>query len=346
MDLWLKTSSNVITEKSADSDFQIDENIKGLLSTTKVSLIEPQNEIQEASDSIIVPLPVVMQDSALNLTGNEAKVYFDLETGGLSHGADILQIAAVCGGQAFDKYVTPMGRIQRQSSRITGITCRQGIVRVNGRRVFSIPIASALCQFTDWLRRVKPCILIAHNSRFDSQHLLHHLCCQNMESKFVDCVSGFVDSITIFKAYYPKMTDYKQTTLVMTILGKKYAAHNALADVRALKQLMEASNVTQNSLIQHGYSTSSALHSMNVKQDSIENNISLQPLIDENFLSAGMASKIAQSGLHLCHLQLLYDQGSVDGVHAAFSAITQNGQVRVSKCRKISEKLSLYFQQK
>jgi len=293
---------------------------------------------------ISIPPPVVSPTPCLDLIGNEAKVYFDLETGGLSRDVDILQISAICGGQMFDKYVTPLGKIQRQASIVTGIWCRRGVMCVNGRRVSSVPVAIALGQFTNWLRRIRPCILIAHNSKFDSQHLLHHLCDQNLEKQFAECVAGFVDSIPIFKSYYPKMPDYKQTTLVTAVLNKKYAAHNALADVRALKCLMESIQVTRKDLIQHGYSMTWAIRETKLRQNRDENSKSLQPLVEQHFLSAAMANKIAQSGLHLRHLETLHNSGSVDELHAVFSAHTDNGGVRVSKCRRISEKLCLYFQ--
>ncbi len=41
------------------------------------------------------------------VSSNAEFIFFDLETTGLSHTCDILQVSAVCGTKTFDKYVIP-----------------------------------------------------------------------------------------------------------------------------------------------------------------------------------------------------------------------------------------------
>ena len=71
--------------------------------------------------------------------------------------------------------------------------------------------------------------------------------------RFSNVVLGFIDSIPIFQKKYPgrkKRTNYSQGSLLKDFVGPEAAenAHNALADVSALKQLIEKTNITENEL--------------------------------------------------------------------------------------------------
>jgi hypothetical protein len=140
------------------------------------------------------------------------------------------------------------------------------------------------------------------------------------------------------------MPNYKQETLVAQILQRSYNAHNAVADVQMLKQLMETVPITKDQLIKHGYSVRWALQSIAVKDLNDVNVTSLQPLVAEKYLSAYMAMKIGQHGLCLDDLKLLHDRGGSEAVYMSLSSENGSGVPRISKCRRIATKLCQYFE--
>lgn len=69
---------------------------------------------------------------------------------------------------------------------------------------------------------------------------------------------------------------------------------------------------------------------------------SLQCLVDKNVLSAGMAKKVAGSGLDFECLRLAHSR-SADGIHALFTEQCGNSSVRVTKCKKIIDSVTNFF---
>ena len=53
-------------------------------------------------------------------------------------------------------------------------------------------------------------------------------------------VTGFMDSLILFKEMYPRRKCYKQTFLVIEFSGHSYNAHNAIDDVTSLQNLIDA----------------------------------------------------------------------------------------------------------
>ena len=132
---------------------------------------------------------------------NEHKIIFYLETGGLGTDTDITQISAVSfeNEDSFDQYITPTKPISAGASAATGLQNHGGVLMKEGQPVPTLLIKQALLLFIDWLSDRGPCILIAHNSKFDSKHLIHHIINSKLVSSFQNCVHGFVDSLPYFK---------------------------------------------------------------------------------------------------------------------------------------------------
>ena len=53
-------------------------------------------------------------------------------------------------------------------------------------------------------------------------------------------VTGFVDTLPLFKLAYPGRTSYRQESLVQDLIMTQYNAQNASADLAALHQLYDA----------------------------------------------------------------------------------------------------------
>ena len=81
--------------------------------------------------------------------------------------------------------------------------------------------------------------MCANNGNSDARMLVS--ACQRTENTSVlASVTGFVDTLPLFKLAYPGRKCYRQESLVQDLLMTQYDAHNASADVAALHQLYDA----------------------------------------------------------------------------------------------------------
>lgn len=83
----------------------------------------------------------------------------------------------------------------------------------------------------------RPSVLIAHSAHAaDSANFTH-----NLLSNYVDCrrhlaspehnrVVGYIDTLPLFRRFFPGLTSYRQQDLVRYFFGGRYNAHNALDD--------------------------------------------------------------------------------------------------------------------
>ena len=76
--------------------------------------------------------------------------------------------------------------------------------------------------------------------------LMCELCCLlpnwPMPRSLGQLVCGFVDSLDVLKENLPGRTSYAQENICKDVVGKSYAAHEALADVKALGEILRYIN--------------------------------------------------------------------------------------------------------
>ncbi|XP_052101228.1 uncharacterized protein LOC127735165 [Mytilus californianus] len=245
---------------------------------------EPMPDIQE------IPSPLTINES-------DNFVFFDLETTGLSRNSDITQIAAACGSNTFQRYVIPRTEITQEASTITGITFLHSSNKmyVNGTIVETCSAEQSLLDFIDFLKLNDRPILVGHNiANFDMLVLENRLKEFHLFSTFSACAKGFIDTLKVSKRVIPKheVENYKQQTLVNEILQSTYSAHNAKEDVLSLKKLFEVK--LQEKCINED------VYNLNYNHAKI----SFKPLIDMKIINTLICSKLARSGVHLCHLKI------------------------------------------
>jgi DNA polymerase III epsilon subunit-like protein len=93
---------------------------------------------------------------------------------------------------------------------------------------------------------------VAHNASFDLRFLVHNLKIQKLLKKARGCVVGFIDTLKVFRRKFSEakkaktLKNFKLVTLCKFLLGDDYQfkAHNAQADVEALRALYQAATVT------------------------------------------------------------------------------------------------------
>lgn len=259
-----------------------------------------------------------------------------METTSLASDTEITQIAAVCGRDELNQYILPLKGISHQASTVTGLTCHGEVLLHNGKPVQTLSIDQALQTFFAWLSDLGISVLIAHNAKFDAPRLIHHVRKCKLTAAFLSLVFGFCDTLPMFKKLYPNMENYKQQTLVKHILNEHYEAHNALADVKYLQKLVVKANFQD--ICSVGYSTKWLVSKISNEEENKTNRDSLVNLIDCKVVSKVMASKIANSGLHLKHLQLALQRGGFDGLWRVF-AENVDGLPRITKKKSVVQKI-------
>jgi len=163
--------------------------------------------------------------------------YFDLETTGLPHTSpDIIQIAAICEDTMYNQYVIPRKPIGSRASAVNGLTFSENQLMHHGKVVDALHLKPALKGFIKHVSSIKPVILAAHNGRKFDFPILKRLLLEtdllDYHMSSVMCIDTLEIARSVLNA--PK---YNQPYLVKQFLNIAYGAHNAIEDVKALKQL-------------------------------------------------------------------------------------------------------------
>lgn len=252
-------------------------------------------------------------------------------------------MAAVCGDESFSTYVMPKEQITPSASEVTGLKLNNGALYHNERKVNAISISSALESFLSFIEKQACVILVGHNIKsFDVHVLFHALDSCSLLDRMAHCVQGFLDTKYLFKLVHPNLCSYRQQHLSDVLLQCTYNAHDAVEDVLMLKRLFDTVQFCDD---EHSSTTCTFQYALSAYcyQKVVKRNVpSLQCLVDKNVLSAGMAKKVAGSGLDFECLRLAHSR-SADGIHALFTEQCGNSSVRVTKCKKIIDSVTNFF---
>jgi hypothetical protein len=219
----------------------------------------------------------------------------------------------------------------------------------NGTVVEAVDIETCLSDFVEWLKKLQPVVLIAHNcKRFDSYRLMYQL--MNIDNAaimndFHDVVCGFADTLPMFRNLYKdKIVNYKQSTVVAHVLGTNfmYDAHDAKDDALTLQSTVSCCG-KQTDIFHYSFSVSAVLQEIERDKYSHINFDSLQPLLKQKICGIGMLRKIAASGLSLNHLKLAYNRKGDSGLQSIFCDRDSNDKIRVTKSKKILHAIGMFL---
>lgn len=270
---------------------------------------------------------------------------FDLETTSLYNNCDIVQISAVTldGLQSFDKYILPDTDICAAASRVHGLTKKGNKLFLHGKLVPTVNVADALIMFAEWLTAFNhEIILIGHNIKaFDIKHLLRNIRERNMGLGFHTIV-GYVDTLPLMKTLLPHETSHSQSNIYRRVIGKEYNAHNSLADVHALAEILRTLDIGHELLSRYSMNSSWADKYFQFLEEKKKNIESLQALVQGGILSKNMVDKAAGSGLRYEHMMVVFRRDGDEGIYSLFSEEC-NGKPRVTKNKKIIASVIQYF---
>ncbi|XP_072050103.1 three prime repair exonuclease 2-like [Amphiura filiformis] len=178
-------------------------------------------------------------------------VFLDLETTGLISPIQITELALISvhrksmddararwklTPRIVDKLVLcidPEIEVEPDAEKITGLS--RSLLRHNGKSTFNVQICQQLEGF--FKRQEEPICLIAHNGdQYDFPILARSLFELN-DSGVGNLDLMCADSLSAFRAVYPKKGSYKLTSLLLSTFGNTYNEHTAEDDAIGLMKL-------------------------------------------------------------------------------------------------------------
>ena len=148
---------------------------------------------------------------------------------------------------------------------------------------------------------------------------------------------GFVNSLSVCQKKYPKRTSFKQEDLARDILNVTYNAHDAIRDVESLGRWIGNTNMAAKDLLVFSFTPQVTYHSMLFRKEKSKNVSTLDILVAMCVCKRAKAENIAGSGLQLCHLCTIYQQGDKDRLLNTFTEKNSEGQPRVNNCKRTLE---------
>ncbi|CAG2214298.1 unnamed protein product [Mytilus edulis] len=235
-------------------------------------------------------------------------VVFDIETTGFGYDSEIVQLSAVCDKGEFDKYIIPTKPIHPKATEVTHLFSTGTRLYYKGQQLKTEPKENVFNSFIDWLP--KNALLVAHNCKqFDAKILVSQM--QPLASTFLENLKDHIKS-------------YSQSSLAKDILKTTYNAHNALDDVKILKQLIEV-DITKEQLIENSFEVNEIerqLQMFNAKKHLL---VSYNGVIREKVMSKALCDRAAGSGLSFEHIKSSFRRAGQDGVRSIFAEKTSNG---------------------
>lgn len=180
-------------------------------------------------------------------------VLFDLETGGFSKTADILQIAVKYKHLEFSVYVKSTQNMKKEASAVNGLRCINGNLDLHDQFVLTISLTDAmqaLCQFLFQFNN--KCILTVHNCKFDYPRLMRAIKNVGLNKHFKSIIEGFSDTLSIIVKSTGNKGKGKNKLEVLAndLKIKTEGVHNAIIDVILLEQVLDKLNIPNEKIIE------------------------------------------------------------------------------------------------
>ena len=148
--------------------------------------------------------------------------------------------------------------------------------------------------------------MVGHNTlTFDCRVQLPQCLSCGILDRLIGIVSGFTDTLPAFKTAYPGQFRYTQESLISSLLGSAYNAHDAAEDEAGLQTLI-TEKLSAQQLSKHCFTSSAVLARHNMFAKSKQLLAELAVKIPRSCVSASVANKIAKSGLSFSDLELAF----------------------------------------
>ena len=170
---------------------------------------------------------------------------------------------------------------------------------------------------------------------YDIPVLVNQLAKYGLLEQFRNSVSGFIDTLKLAKKIWKKGSDvenFKQETLIKSILKIDYDAHNAVADVTSLQNLYEETMAA----------VSSSKDVFTLSYYACKS--SLDPLLKAKAISSQTLNKLVGCSLSLSKLMCIHKCDPHNGIRNIFSEYIEGSKSpRVSKSNNVIAKVVDYL---
>ncbi|XP_039304358.1 uncharacterized protein LOC120357591 [Solenopsis invicta] len=271
-------------------------------------------------------------------------VFFDLETGGFSKTADILQIAAKHETSTFSIYINSTQKIDERASQVTGLRIVAGQLQYRNNSVTSFPLSEAMQQFYKFLSGFhKKCILVAHNCKFDYPRLLAVIQKTFLIDHFKTVLHGFCDTLPIIK----KCTgltgkgENKLEQLASNLQISTTDAHNAINDVIILEQIIIKLGIPNQNILESTLTWNQAIEKK-AFHDNLPNALKKLSVLS-TCTSLATRKKLIAANISYDLILDSFKQHKLIGLLNLFGE-DENGIVRVTKSRSVIQKISEFLE--
>ncbi|XP_074773280.1 protein PML-like [Athene noctua] len=162
--------------------------------------------------------------------------------------------------------------------------------------------------------------------------LLEALTVMNKKEEFSSVVYGFLDILPLIKEEIPERDNYKLKNLANTYNWRHFGDFSAMENANIVKYLSEILDIN---LVKKPRQI--------LSQANLESFISLQPLLDEKFLTKPSAQTLATHNIGLSKLWFCYLHNSENGLQKMCRFINACRHSSEKKVRNLS-KVKVYFQ--
>ena len=225
---------------------------------------------------------------------------------------------------------------------MTKMKCVNNKLYHNDVLVEAVGIREALLKLIKFLKNGNV-VLVGHNIKsFDIPVLFTALQNTSLEKEFEEVVSGFLDTLSLFKNVHPGLASYKQESLYKHFFDETYAAHSALQDVIALSRLfshIQDENIRLQNTMSFNYM------SLCYKQNCLKkvNMVTWEPFVLNKTISKGLSERAAASGLKLSHVKLAFQRNGERGIRSLFTEKNSLGKPRVTSSNRVIERIAQAF---
>ena len=152
-------------------------------------------------------------------------------------------------------------------------------MRVKGQLVPSAWVKDAVSQVLSWLQQFENIVICAHTGwRFDFPISLLLLKKLEKCSQFFDQVCG-IELLWVYSENCFQNPHWNRLILLHNAIAKKYNAHNAIADVVTLGELLLHVNLSYQEFKQHTFSPSAVLENLDYNNAKAANISTLKVLV-------------------------------------------------------------------
>ncbi|XP_066596284.1 uncharacterized protein [Prorops nasuta] len=294
---------------------------EGKLYETDVGLLGPLN------DQIRVPI--------LNENKEPVFVIFDLETGDFTKKSDILQIAAKCNNLEFSVYIKPTQKISEQASAVHGLRFTDGVLKLHENLIITVTLFEAIVGFFEFLCLFeRKCILTAHNCAFDYPRIMQAIEQVFMKEHFKAIIEGFCDTLPIIRKTTGNKGkgSNKLQNLAINMQIDNANAHDAIADVTMLEQVLIKLNISNDKLKENYLSWSAAENKITFAKNLPTALKDLSALKD--CTSASIRKKMVSANITYQMIVDAYNKNNYEGLSELLGK-DENNRVKVTKIPKM-----------